>query len=78
MLLGVGNRSAGDHKGGVGPVEALTQPPQPPQNKGCVAAKHSPATPHSLANYTLAFDMLLLCAGSIPLGNLLVSSCTMA
>ena len=43
MLLWVGNSGAGDHKGGVGIVLALTQPTKPPQNKGCVAAKHSPA-----------------------------------
>ena len=43
VLLGVGHSGAGHHKAGVRVVAALTQPAKPPQNKGRVTSKHSPA-----------------------------------
>jgi len=43
MLLGIGHSCAGHHKAGVRVVAALTQPTKPPQDKGSVTSKHSPA-----------------------------------
>ncbi len=43
MLLRIGNSGAGHHKARVRIVAALTQPTKPPQDKGSVTAKHSPA-----------------------------------
>ena len=43
MLLGIGHSGAGHHKARVRIVAALTQPAKPPQDKGSVATKHSPA-----------------------------------
>ncbi len=49
MLLGIGNSGAGHHKARVRIVAALTQPTKPPQDKGSVTAKHSPAQQLSAA-----------------------------
>ncbi len=43
MLLGIGDSGAGHHKARVRVVAALTQPAKPPQDKGSVTSKHSPA-----------------------------------
>ena len=43
MLPGIGHSRAGHHKARMRVVAALTQPAKPPQDKGSVASKHSPA-----------------------------------
>ncbi|KAA6422355.1 MAG: hypothetical protein FRX49_07825 [Trebouxia sp. A1-2] len=43
MLPGIGHSGAGHHKARMRVVAALTQPAKPPQDKGSVASKHSPA-----------------------------------
>ncbi len=49
VLLGVGHSGAGHHKAWVRVVAALTQPAKPPQDKGSVTSKHSPAQQASSA-----------------------------
>ena len=47
MLAGICDGRAGHHKGGAALVDALTQPPQPPQHQRRVATEHSSARQHN-------------------------------
>ncbi len=61
VLLGIGHSGAGHHKARVRIVAALTQPAKPPQDKGSVASKHSPARQPTHTIYQQVTQRLRAC-----------------